>query len=197
MQMNVTKRLWWISLRGQSVLKAVLTVLMVSLVLPHGAFASAPRRALVLDQYGLSTVHLGTSESSAYMKMSHFLGHPTTPITSTPALELCGVDAMASWHAFSLYFNHQRLVGISLGPGKGPSGETTRGLRLGDTLERARAIYGASLRTSANNGGAWFVAIGTRRLDGFLSPSSSRIPSPTSRILTIDVGAVGCPAMSP
>ncbi|MHB1089024.1 MAG: hypothetical protein ACYC19_09730, partial [Acidimicrobiales bacterium] len=95
-------------MREQSVLKMVLTALIVTLAIPYGAFASTLRRSLILDQNGLSTVHLGADESSAYAKMSRSLGHPTTPLTSTPSLELCGVSAMASWHAFSLYFNHQR-----------------------------------------------------------------------------------------
>lgn len=178
--------------------KAVMWLVVVSvfIVLP-GTLGAATPRPLVLNADGFGAVHLGARESAVYAKLSHILGRPTIPIAQTPALDLCGVGAMASWHGFSVYFNHQRLVGLSLGPGKEPSGETSRGLRLGDTLKRARSLYGISLRTSGNNGGAWYVAAHKGRLDGFLSPSGAHAQGPTSRILTIDVGNVGCPAMSP
>jgi len=104
---------------------------------------------------------------------------------------------MASWHALTTYFNHGRLVGLSLGPGAKPNGRTPAGLELGDTLARARALYGTTLRTSTEQGGAWFVKTRDGRLDGFLDPSTGRTPGPSARILTIDVGDVGCPAMSP
>ncbi len=173
-----------------------LTILSISLAL-HGTLGAAAPRTLVLNANGLSAVHLGVSESAAYKDLSRLLGRPTVPTTQTPALELCGVSAMTSWHSFSAYFNHQRLVGLSLGPGKQPNGMTSRGLHLGDTLARARLLYGTALRTSGNNGGAWFATSRTGRLDGFLSPSGARGQGSHSRILTIDVGVVGCPAMSP
>ncbi len=173
-----------------------LTILSISLAL-HGTLGAATPRTLVLNANGLSAVHLGVSESAAYKDLSRLLGRPTVPTTRTPALELCGVSAMTSWHSFSAYFNHQRLVGLSLGPGKQPNGMTSRGLHLGDTLARARLLYGTALRTSGNNGGAWFATSRTGRLDGFLSPSGARAQGSHSRILTIDVGVVGCPAMSP
>ena len=175
----------------------MLAVLVLSVVIPQNPLGASTRRTLVLDANGLSTVHLGVNEKVAYTKLSHLLGAPTTQLRATPALDLCGVSAMATWHSFSLYFSHQRLVGMSLGPGKTPAGKTSGGLRLGDTLTRARTLYANSLRTSGNNGGAWFVAVHRGRLDGFLSPSGAAPPGPTSRILTIDVGVVGCPAMSP
>jgi hypothetical protein len=103
---------------------------------------------------------------------------------------------MASWRALSAYFNRGRLVGLSIGPGTTPSVVTSLGLRLGDTVRVARSLYGKALRLSESQGGAWFVKTSDGRLDGFLRPSNGR-PEPTSRILTLDVGDVGCPAMSP
>ena len=178
-------------------IKTMFSVLVILLVIPQSPLAAATRRPLILDATGLSSLHLATNQSVAFKQTVRLLGKPTTPLTTTPSLALCGVGAMASWRAFSLYFNHHKLVGLSLGPGKVPTGETSRGLHLGDTLKRARSLYGTSLTTSGNGGGAWFVATNKGRLDGFLSPSTAATPRPQSRILTIDVGVVGCPAMSP
>ena len=95
------------------------------------------------------------------------------------------------------YFNHHRLVGFEFGPGDVPAVRTAAGLKLGDPLSRARLIYAHKLTTSGVNGGAWFAATATGRIDGFLTWNGAYGPSPTSKIFTIDVGDVGCPAMSP
>jgi hypothetical protein len=104
---------------------------------------------------------------------------------------------MSSWHGFSAFFNHGRLVGLSLGPALTPSGRTPNGLEIGDSLGRAQALDGRSLRASTAQGGTWFVKTSTGRIDGFLIPNTGRTPKPSAQILTIDVGVVGCPAMSP
>ena len=169
-----------------------LTVLMTSF--PPLAASTA---RLVINGNGLNVVRLGTSESIAVKKLSILLGAPTTQLSPTPMLRNCGVNSMAKWHAFSLYFDHSRLVGMSLGPGNEPLGRTSVGLEVGSTLRRAKALYGKSLRVSTNQGGAWFVRTTSGHLNGFLSPSSGRSPTPDAKILTIDVGNVGCPAMSP
>lgn len=159
--------------------------------------ATSATVSLVVSARGLTVAHLGTREAAAETTFNELLGRPSIPLTSTPGLSNCGLDAMSSWHGFSAYFDHGRLVGLSLGPGRTPSGATSRGLELGATLAHARALYGASLRTSTEQGGAWFVTTSTGRIDGFLNPSTGRAAKPSARILTIDVGVVGCPAMSP
>ena len=153
--------------------------------------------SLVLNGQGLSIAHLGDRQSTVETTLRQMLGKPTIPLTSTPQLHNCGVSAMSSWHAFSLYFNHERLVGVSLGPGTKPVGQTSTGLKLGNTLRRARSIYGNALHTSTSQGGSWTVTTNNGPLDGFLIPSTRSVAGPTSRIQTIDVGVVGCPAMSP
>lgn len=158
---------------------------------------AASTTQLVINGDGLNVVRLRTPESTAVKKISALLGAPTTPLSPTPMLRKCGVNSIAKWHAFSLYFNHSRLVGLSLGPGREPLGRTSVGLEVGNTLRRARALYGKSLRVSTNQGGAWFVMTTSGHLNGFLSPSSGRSPTPDAKVLTIDVGNVGCPAMSP
>src|ERR1700731_818805 len=92
---------------------------------------------------------------------------------------------------------HRRLVGVATGPGQVPAAKTVDGLRVGDTLAQARAIYGAKLRTSTQQAGTWFVTTSTGTIDGFLNSVSATAPPPPARILAIEVGDVGCPAMSP
>jgi len=158
---------------------------------------SAPTVSLVVSARGLGVAHLGTGESTAEKTFTRLLGRPSTPLTSTPGLSNCGLDAMSSWRGFGAYFDHGRLVGLSLGPTLTPLGRTSSGLELGDTLGHARALYGVSLRTSTAQGGTWFATTSSGRIDGFLNPSTGRTPKPSARIFTIDVGVVGCPAMSP
>jgi hypothetical protein len=158
---------------------------------------SAPKAPLVFSARGLSEASLGARESVAEKAFEHLLGTPSTPLTSTPGFSNCGLDAMSSWHGFSAFFDHGRLVGLSLGPGATPVGRTSKGLEIGDTLSRARVLYGVSLRTSMDQGDVWFVTTSTGRIEGFLNPSTGRTPKSSARILTIDVGVVGCPAISP
>ena len=183
------------SMRSRVVTLAWLTVFSLVGAGLHGQAGAAP--LLVLNGQGLTIAHLGDRQSRVETRLLHVLGKPTMPLTSTPQLHNCGVSAMASWHSFSLYFNHERLVGVSLGPGSKPAGQTSSGLKLGNTLRHARALYGNALHTSASQGGSWSVATRNGPLDGFLIPSTGSVAGPSSRIQTIDVGVVGCPAMSP
>lgn len=159
--------------------------------------SSSATTALVLSPRGISSAPLGTRQTKAEEVLTDLLGRPSKALSATSGLSNCGLDATSTWHSFSAYFNKDRLVGLSLGPGATPVGRTTRGLRLGDTLARAKSIYGTSLHTSTNQGGAWYVRTAGGVLDGFLVPSTGRSPRPSARIWTIDVGVVGCPAMSP
>lgn len=195
-QEKVTIREIWSSMRFRFNFLTVVTLLLLSLVLVATS-SSATVTQLVLTPNGANVAHLGSRQSTSQKALSQLLGKPTEPLRATPGLVNCGVEAMSSWHSFSAYFNHGLLVGLSLGPGATPTGRTSRGLLLGDTLALARSLYGASLRTSTEQGGVWFVRTNKGRLDGFLVPSNGRTPKPSARILTIDVGVVGCPAMSP
>jgi hypothetical protein len=161
------------------------------------AMAVASPSPLIVSGNGISQLHLGASESSASAVLDRLLGQPTAKIVTVPAMMNCGVDALGSWHALGAYFNHHRLVGFEFGPGDVPAVRTAAGLKLGDPLSRARLIYAHKLTTSGVNGGAWFAATATGRIDGFLTWNGAYGPSPTSKIFTIDVGDVGCPAMSP
>lgn len=162
-----------------------------------GAVASPQTPMMVISGRGLDSLHLGARQSSAIAMLERLLGRATTNVAATPDLTNCGVSAQGSWHSLSVFFLHDRLVGLAFGPGHTPRVRTDLGLQLGDTLARARTLYGKRLTTSGNNGGAWFAKTSVGRLDGFLSPSGTHAQRPSSRILTIGVGVVGCPSMSP
>lgn len=162
-----------------------------------GATAAQMVPTMVVSGKGLVNLSLGASQSSSVALLKSWLGPASTPLTSTPDLRLCGVGDTAAWGPVGAYFNHQRLVGLSFGPGRSLHVRTTAGLRRGDTLARARALYGQELMTSRAQGGAWFVTTSPHRIDGFLNPSSAKAPSSSAKIWTIDVGVVGCPAESP
>lgn len=181
------------SLRRSNV--ATLVLVTVALGNLYGV-AGASSKTLVVSVNGLTSAPLGTRESAAMARLTNLFGEPTAPLEATRGLRNCGVDASASWHALSVYFDHAKLVGVALGPGKSPMAVTSRGLRLGDSLRRAEGLYGNALRTSTNQGGAWFVTTSNGTLDGFLYPSNGH-PTSNSSIMTIDAGVVGCPAMSP
>ena len=159
--------------------------------------STATPPTLVVRGNGLSVVHLRAEQSSTMAILTRLLGQPSVRLTSTPDLVNCGVTATSAWHSLAVYFNHHRLVGLSDGPGRIPVVAAIGGLRVGDTLRVAQAIYGTKLTTSTAQGDTWFAATPVGRIDGFLNPGTARAPLPSARIETIDVGVVGCPAMSP
>lgn len=162
-----------------------------------GVSDAHPSTVSILRGNGLAMLHLGTHQPSAVTTLDRLFGRPRSRVTATPDLRNCGVDAQGTWRSMNAYFFHERLVGLSFGPGRTSSVRTEAGLGLGDTLARARALYGRRLTTSGNNGGSWFVATPVGRIDGFLNPSGANALRPSATILTMDVGSVGCPALSP
>lgn len=176
------------------VLVSATASLIAGSLLASAAAASTP---LNLDGRGLSILHLGASETRSVTTLTRVLGRPSAPFTATPALRLCGVSATVAWTSMNVFFNHNRLVGMSFGPGHSPSIQTAAGLKLGDPLSRARTLYGKGLTTSPSQGGVWFVTTSAGRIGGFLNPSTAAPPASTAKIWTIDVGVVGCPAESP
>jgi len=177
-----------------------LTSMVAAAALMSTAFVTPAQAAfptLIVNGNGLNVAHLGTSENVAMSTLTRLLGHPTSKLGLTPGLQTCGVSASAEWYSLGVYFNHNRLVGISAGPGHVPPVRTPAGLLLGNTVAHARFLYGKKLTFNTQQGGAWFVATNVGRIAGFLSPATGRAPAPSAKILTMDVGVVGCPAMSP
>jgi len=80
---------------------------------------------------------------------------------------------------------------------------TAAGLRVGDTVARARMLYGHQLTISAVQGGAWFASTPAGRLAGYLKDvpvtTDPTVGTPASKntVISIEAGTVGCPAMTP
>jgi hypothetical protein len=181
-------------------IRKLLTIVVAAATLSgagDATMAGAASPTLSVAGNGLSIARLGTGESAAMATITRAIGRPTIHLSADPGLENCGVSATATWHSMIVFFNRNRLVGLSFGPGHIPKVTTPAGLRLGDSLSQARAIYPKKLTTSGSQAGTWFAATPSGRIDGFLNPSTARAPQPNARIETIEVGVVGCPAMSP
>jgi hypothetical protein len=133
----------------------------------------------------------------------------------------CTVDDQSDWdvrvvqgHARSvvdlaIQFGRGRFIGYAVGgvalplkPGATVpevTVETADGLRLRDTIARARQLYGGALQTSAAQGGSYVIQVPHGRIDGYASGRASpgHIVAAHSTIRTIQAGDNGCPAQSP
>jgi hypothetical protein len=135
----------------------------------------------VLSGRGIGPARLGRRFGPTLVAVSNLLG----VFGSRTAGRGCGVDTSEKLLDHNdLFFGHGRFVGYEY---SGHFLTTTAGLRVGDTVARARQIYGAAFKTSAAQGGSWSVA----GLRGYLTAPQN------GRIATIDAGNVGCPALSP
>jgi hypothetical protein len=149
---------------------------------------------------GIGSARFGQAQPAAVAGLDRALGPPRTPaVIAEPGN--CTIDAALDWVWVTAYFYHRHFVGYSTGYAGGPTRVrpnvvTERGLRIGDTLRQLRRLYGGALRTSYAQGGSWFVTTPSGTLDGVLT-SEITSKNPVPRILTIDAGSVGCPAVSP
>jgi hypothetical protein len=147
----------------------------------------------------LATAKFGQAQSDAIAGLDSVMGSPnrSAPVSETGH---CTVDALVQWPDLTAYFDHGRFVGYST---LSPTGTTRHdanvvtweGLRVGDTLSQAQRLYGHELSISSAQGGTWFAKTSVGTLDGYLSAEVDQKSAP--RILSIEAGAVGCPAMSP
>jgi hypothetical protein len=97
----------------------------------------------------------------------------------------CGVEWTEHLlDGLDLFTGAGRFVGYEY---RGHFLRTTAGLRVGDTVARARRLYGPAFKTSAAQGGSWSAG----GLIGYLSAPNA------GRIVSIDAGNVGCPALTP
>lgn len=125
-----------------------------------------------------------------------------TPSHSYHPYNVCQVDHAIQWPGLSAFFEHDRFVGYayaSTAAAASAAGEpvlaTARGLRVGDTLTRARQLYGRAFQTSAAQGGSWAVHTPEGRLYGYMT--GPPIEGPDIKTASIDAGYVGCPAVTP
>ncbi|MGH9020680.1 MAG: hypothetical protein ACRDV0_06630, partial [Acidimicrobiales bacterium] len=177
--------------------RAVLAVVAAAaLALGPGASASGAKTIphAVLWGNGLGGAWFGESSGSMLIPIEHWL-HSDLVHESSLDESKCGVTSTYACGSLTLYIDYDTLIGYSLGFGGAPMWRTVKGLGPGDTLARAKRLYGARLTTSSQQGGEWFATTTSGPIEGFLSADPS---SPNrAHILSIDAGLVGCPATSP
>jgi hypothetical protein len=155
--------------------------------------------AVLLLGNGIGNVHFGDTQTSATAALSDELG--SAPTKSINEQGNCTIDHAEQWGNIVAYFDKGVFIGYSTLSANGeplPDGNlvTAEGLRVGDTLASAQQLYGSELTTSFAQGGSWAAVTPQGGLEGFLSEEPDQ-SSPAPTILSIEAGAVGCPAMTP
>lgn len=135
----------------------------------------------VLSARGIGSVAVGRHFDRTVVAVANLLGvwgHRT-------AARGCGVEwTERLLDGLDLFTGRGRFVGYEY---RGRFLTTTAGLRVGDTVARARRLYGRVFKTSAAQGGSWSAD----GLIGYLSSPNG------GRIASIDAGNVGCAALTP
>jgi hypothetical protein len=177
------------------------------------AVPSRPAREM-LSGLGIAGVKFGRPRAAVVAALDRLLGErPSHPASYRGD---CGVDSSITWWdqssasgrpSLTAYFAHDRLVGYQYGdpgsqgvrrpPARSPVLATTHGLTIGDTLERGRRLYGRAFTISTAQGGTWKVATTSGPIDGYVSGVPRLGNLGALRVVTIDAGNVGCPALSP
>lgn len=155
--------------------------------------------AVLLLGDGIGSVRFGDTQPSAIAALSEVLG--SGPTKSMNEQGNCSIDLAEQWANVIAYFDQGTFVGYSTLSTDGeplPDGNlvTAQGLRVGDTLAQAQEIYGALFTTSFAQGGSWTAETSTGKLEGYLSEEPNQTASQPT-IMSIEAGAVGCPAMTP
>lgn len=152
------------------------------------------RKVLAGDRIGRAA--FGESPETVVRRLEALLGRPPSkPYHANHAGG--GVDHEIRWPGLTVYFGRGRFVGYEYGwrkqAGNEPVLATRKGLRVGDKVAVGERLYGRAFQLSAEQGGAWFVKTPHGRLMGY----TSDVTNPKGKILTIDAGHVGGPALSP
>jgi hypothetical protein len=154
---------------------------------------------IVVLENAVGTVPFGTSEAHAISRLESLFGDLRT--TDTISTEDCGLTAWASGSNVQFAFVGQKFVGFEIGSANAkivahPDVISSKGLRLGDTIRQAEAIYGSSFTTSAAQGGSWEARTSTGQLLGLLVGPPGPVGS-SDQIQMIAAGYLGCAAMTP
>jgi hypothetical protein len=148
----------------------------------------------VLKGHGIGRAVFGERLAAVTRKLDALLGRgPTKTVHGRE----CGIESSVDWPGLETYFHRHRFAGYSYGglrhTGIEPILATGRGLRVGSTVAQGKRLYGRAFGASVYNGGSWVARTHLGRLEGF----TSRGADPKGRILTIEAGVVGCPALTP
>lgn len=166
----------------------------------------------VLRSDGIGSLRFGASLKAARRVIDALLHQPGG---ETQRSGSCAVRRQISWQdqwtanaqpSLTLYFGQTGLIGYQVGapqeprrPAGGWMLATARGLRVGDSLSKGRALYGSSITLSAQQGGAWIIR-SDGKLDGYAwtaRPPGHSDVGWSSLVASIDAGCVGCPAAGP
>lgn len=159
---------------------------------------AAPSRApggmvlKVLEGDGIDGASFGQARGAVTSRLDQLLGPPTKPYSPSGA---CEVDHAIEWSGLHVLFHRDRFIGYnySLLNATAPILATTAGLRYGDMLARGRQLYGSEFTWGLRQGGIWHAFTARGLIGGFVSG----VVGPRGRIVTIEAGDVGCPAMTP
>jgi hypothetical protein len=177
----------------------VLIVLAACTVATFGAIVSpslARRgRASALDVLhadNIARIGFGERSRSVIIRLEFLLGRgPAEHYRLTAA---CDVDRVVAWPGLAVFFRRGRFVGYTYRPADGarrvPTLATARGLQVGDTLAKAKRLYGRDFHASRRAGGSWWATTPRGRIAGLASGWPG---GPKGSVATIGAGRVGCP----
>jgi hypothetical protein len=192
------------AVRHVSALPVFLCVIVTVSVLEVSAYSSAAssKNAIILSGDSVGSVYFGESQSTAAASLETLIGQSVGGVRDENDGD-CIISAGLYWSNFAAFFYHGKFDGYQTGnslSGKSEpafNGVTSRGLRVGFTLARAKKLYGSAFSTNGEQNGVYAVATKTGTIRGYLSSEPTQVPPTKIRILTIGAGSVGCPAMSP
>jgi hypothetical protein len=176
-----------------------MTALFGSLITDSGVAAAVSSASnVVLRGNGISSVTFGQSEARVSSALQHLIGRASHPVQNDSADSHCEYDALLTWPKATAWFNRGKFVGYQVTDATVGvvTVATAKGLRVGASLTSARRLYGSSLTSSSEQGGAFFVSTSAGRIDGFLS-NNPFYDAVGARVTTIGAGIQGCPAMEP
>lgn len=150
-----------------------------------------------LNGNGVGNVDFGEAETPAVRHLTDLVG----PGRLVGGLQDCGIDTDVQFQTLTTYFDNGHFVGYSTLAANGETlsgggAATAAGLRVGDSLADGERTYGSAFSTSEQQGGAWFVATETGRLEGYLTQEPGQT-NPAPQIESIEAGVVGCAAATP
>lgn len=174
---------------------------MTMAVSPVGAASGAAslKDTVTLSGDAVGSVHFGEAQNVAAAALVRLIGKSEGGVRKASEGE-CTISAGLYWSDFAAYFYHGKFDGYQAATnksGRAFNGSTPQGLRVGDTLAHAKSLYGSALTTSGEQGGVYAAITATGTIRGYLSTEPSQASATKVKVLTIDAGSVGCPAMSP
>ncbi len=154
---------------------------------------AGPPALEVLGAANVARIDFGAPPPKVIRGLTFLLGR--RPLQHYRLTGACGVDRAIAWPGLVAFFRQSHFVGYSYRPANGagphlPTLATARGLRVGDTLGRAKRLYGRAFHASNLAGGSWWTTTPRGRLNGLASgwPGGSR-----GSVTTIAAGRMGCP----